>query len=132
MKKVIYILFPILLSSCIKDYWTREELIIKNRSNHTVELKVYSGNKNIYQIAIPIQSDKAIDNSNMGKNEFMFFPFKIADSVIVNYDNTYNITHYRTGMSNGSSRTILLLENWKKNIHDTYKNYEYEYSIENE
>jgi len=130
MRKVIIIGIALLsIISCRKEYWTREELIIKNFTNHSIELNVYSGNKNIYQLMIPNTSEKVIDNSNYGKNEFSFFPFKHADSVIVNYDNSYNVIHYKS--NTGSVKSILLLENWKKIINKINEDYEYEYIFDN-
>ena len=129
MKKLILNIILISLLSCTKDYWTSEKLIIKNFSNHTIELNVYSGNKNIYQLIIPNDLNKIIDNSDYGRRGFSFFPFKHADSVIVNYDNSYSVTYYRS--NNGSIKSILLLENWKKIINKTNENYEYEYSFDN-
>jgi len=130
MRKVIIISIVLLsIISCRKEYWTSEKLIIKNFTSHTIELSVYSGNKSIYHIMIPNDSRKVIDNSDYGKKEFSFFPFKHADSVIVNYDNSYNIIHYRS--NNGSVKSILLIENWKKIINKINEDYEYEYIFDN-
>jgi len=130
MKKIIMLtIISSILMSCIKEYWTSEKLIIKNFSSHKIDINVYSGNKNIYQLMVPNNSKKIIDNGDYGKKELSFFPFKHADSVIVNYDNLYNVAHYRS--NNGSVKSILLLGNWEEIINITNENYEYEYIFDN-
>ena len=76
--------------------------------------------------------EKNIDNSNYGKNKFRFFPFMASDSVIVIYDNTYRIAHYRPNRLKGASKSILDIHNWKEIEYKERESYKYIYVFDNE
>ncbi len=129
MKKIILFIVIINLISCTKgDMETTTDLIIENNSGHSLEYTVYSNNGTIID-------SQAIENNNQKKYKYTdkgdmglnFFPFKSADSVVVIFDGTYSITHYKhNNIQNGSQRTILDLNNWNK-LKDDNRYFKYRY-----
>jgi len=127
----IFILISIfvLMQSCIKDPPEAiTELKINNNSNHLIEGKVYVNNNIIEHFNLQAESTRIIKTDGGKGGNFSFEPFENADSVVVVYDNTYSITHYKDNTQNGASKSILKLSNWVKLKEEKYY-WEYQYTF---
>lgn len=89
MRKLIYLLFIALLSSCLdkgyKDTPILFSIIIKNKSTKEIYLKKYLNNLSTETDTLKISNQ--INFSYLGLNLISSEYFKNVDSVLVNFDN---------------------------------------------
>jgi len=120
----------VLMQSCIKDPPEAiTELKINNNSNHIIEGKVYVNNNIIEHFNLHTESIRIMKTYGGKGGNFSFEPFENADSVVVIYDNTYSITHYKYNTLNGASKSILKLSNWVKLKEEKYY-WEYQFTLD--
>jgi len=102
-----------ILSSCIKeppDFTGK--YIIQNNSNHLIQINLYLYNEIKDSIILPINNYKEYTYSNRGGIPEPP-PFS-ADSLMVTYDDSITIIHYKYQQQN-VSRSLLLPSCWLAN-----------------
>jgi hypothetical protein len=132
MKKLIVLLISImfLTNSCIKDPPEAiTKLIIEKETNHITHLSVYLNGQIVKEIILDANNSDTMTNNGGKGGSFFFYPFDIADSVRITFDNQYTTTHYKGTHPNNATRNIFELSNWEKIKEDKYY-FEYKYLLQ--
>jgi hypothetical protein len=122
------ILISVITFSCLPQepmYYV--SYLVSNNSNHSVRLEVYLVNNETDAFLIPIlKTDTIIQGSqeDFVRNPPPFF----ADSVLVIYDDSVSIMHYRKEVQI-ASRNILSDQNWSEiKIGENIYEFQYEFT----
>ncbi len=99
IKAWLFSFIMIMFGSCIKEKTTHYKAYLKNPTNHRIVIKGYKGGVPVPNEVIELGGSEEIkyaDGWLRGEEMPMFFAdyFKNVDSVVVTFDNQYNVTHY--------------------------------------